>query len=348
VSEGELLAVRPLNVLQWLPTGAAARAIERASVGEWVASLAWLLYCAAWLLLLTWAWWRLVVRLTTGGGFLFSLPPRAQAQKRERVRAPAGRNPLAWLPPNIAQLALKELKMASRIPRRRVGILQGALMPFIFIGATLLSGDGRLTLPSGMGAALPFYALYLAWANTQNVLGWEGRGLALLLLTPVPRQRIFLAKGLALMLITGLPFLILSGLVIGLARDWQSVLGALTGLNVALAALAVTAVASVLFPVPIKLEGKRLRRTSSGGSCTTALAYMFLVPPVMGGVCLPVGVPLALAVGLDRAWIGVVGVLVGAVYAGVAFWLGARLAGRLLLRREAEVWAALQIPGEAE
>ena len=42
-----LIDVHLLKTLQWLPTGAVARAIERASGGEWLAALVWLLYSAA-------------------------------------------------------------------------------------------------------------------------------------------------------------------------------------------------------------------------------------------------------------------------------------------------------------
>jgi len=39
----------PLNIMQWLPPGATARAIERALQGDYLLSLAWLIYSLAWL-----------------------------------------------------------------------------------------------------------------------------------------------------------------------------------------------------------------------------------------------------------------------------------------------------------
>jgi ABC-2 type transport system permease protein len=88
VTAEQLSAFSPLATLQWLPTGAAARAIERANTGLWGESLLWLGYSAVLLLLLTWVWWRLLIRLTTGEGFLFSLPPRPEKQNKRNGRWP--------------------------------------------------------------------------------------------------------------------------------------------------------------------------------------------------------------------------------------------------------------------
>lgn len=346
VGRERLLALRPLQTLQWLPPGAAARAVERASAGAWGMSMLWLLYTAVLLLVVAWAWWRLVVRLKTGEGFLLSLPPVAEKQRKEEAaRSQKERNWLIWLPTDVAQLAAKELRSVWRTPQRRVGMLQGVLMPFIMTGAILVSGDGPMTLPSWAGAGLPFYGLFLFWVITQNMLSWEGRGLPMLLLTPVPRRRIFLAKGLALTLTAGLPFLVISAVVIGLTREWLSVASMLTGLNMGIAAISVTAVFSVRFPVPINLESGRLRGSfSTGGGCAAGLVNAVLLPMLIGVVSLPAGLPLALAYWLRRPWIGFLGVVLGLVYAVTLFWFGSRLAGDMLLQREAEVVEALRLP----
>jgi hypothetical protein len=71
-----------------------------------------------------------------------------------------------------------------------------------------------------------------------------------------------------------------------------------------------------------------------------------LRPSVFGLVTAPPALPLALALAYwrDLPWLGWVGLLLSAFYATVVFWYGMQLAGRLLLRREAEVVAALRQP----
>ena len=344
VTAEQLGAFSPLAALQWLPTGAAARAIEQASAGLWAASLLWLGYSAVLLLLLTWVWWRLLIRLTTGEGFLFSLPPRPEKQKKRRETA-VGRNPLAWLPDDVAQLVMKELRSVWRTPNRRVGILQMLILPAFFAAAFFFTGDdGGGPLPAWFGLGLPVYALFNFWAMTQNMLGWEGSGLTALLVTPAPRQHIFLAKGLALMAVVSVPYLVVCALMAALIPNWYSLLAALTGLVMGVAGIAVTAVFSALFPIVVNVEGKQGDSKRTGGSCQTTLVNFLLLPPVFGLVTAPPAIPLVLAYWRDLPWLGVVGLLLGGLYAGVVFWYGVQLAGRLLLRREAEVIAALRQP----
>lgn len=351
ISEAQILALQPLNALQWLPTGAVARAVEQALGGAWGAALLWLAYSAAWLALVAWAWLRLMLRLATGEGFLVGgLPAWSRQQKEPRAVGRNGRNWLGWLPPDLAQVAEKELKSAWRIPQRRVGLLQGVLFPLIMGGAFLLSSDASsfTAVPPWAGLFLPVYALFTFWATTQNMLAWEGRGLATLLLTPLPRWRVFLGKGVALMALAGGPFLVIGLAVVAMSRSPLAVLGLLTGLCAGLAAMGVTAVASVLFPMPINLEGKQMRSTfRPGGGCRTALAVTFLVPLAIGVVSLPAALPLLAAWWWERPLlIGLPGLALSLVYAAAVFWGGARLAGNLLLEREAEVVAALRQPEE--
>ena len=108
----DLLALRPLRILQWFPTGAAAQAIVQAADGQWLTSLAWLAYSSAWLLLIVWAWWKLLSRLTTGEGFLFSRAPRPQTKSRTRHRPKQPALPfwLRRLPVDLAHIMHKEFK----------------------------------------------------------------------------------------------------------------------------------------------------------------------------------------------------------------------------------------------
>ena len=105
MSQEALLALQPLPVLQWFPTGAAAQAIAQAADGQWVTALGWLLYSSTWLLLIVWAWWKLLIRLTTGEGFIFALAPRPQTKSRTaQARATSLPIWLRRLPPDIAHI----------------------------------------------------------------------------------------------------------------------------------------------------------------------------------------------------------------------------------------------------
>ena len=256
MSQEELLALQPLPILQWFPTGAAAQAIAQAADGQWIAALGWLFYSSLWLLLIVWAWWKLVVRLTTGEGFLFARAPRPQKEiKTAPARAATLPIFLRRLPPDIAQIMSKEFKSIWRTPLRRVGLIQGLLVP-IFMGGFILirneSSISSLTSFNFIGLGLPLYALFIYWVTSFNMLGWEGKGLPVLFLTPVSRRRIFLGKGLALYIVASLSFLLVGIIFTLVLGNWVSLGGLLTGLLSGFTTIGVTAVFATLFPSPIR------------------------------------------------------------------------------------------------
>jgi ABC-2 type transport system permease protein len=349
VNEETLLALRPLNGLQWFPTGALARAVAQARAGVWLEAGLWLFYSFLLLVLFTAVWWLLLERITTGEAFFLSRIGRPEKEKKT-ARSRTSASLLGWLPADITQLAGKELKSIWRLPQRRVGLIQGILFPLIMVGAVFFQTGNRLQLPGWIGLTLPLYAVFMFWALTQNMLTWEGHGLATLLLTPISRQRIFVAKGLTFLLVAGSPFVLISLVIIGFSRNWESVAGLITGLNIGLTTLGVSSVASVLFPMRVNLEAKQVRRNvfSTGGSCLTGLAMVFLVPLMVLLVALPTVAPLGLGAWREQPLIAIAGSLIATLYAIFIFWGGTAMAGQLLLEREAEVYAALKQPEFSE
>ncbi|MCB9009335.1 MAG: hypothetical protein H6656_18585 [Ardenticatenaceae bacterium] len=341
---------QPLDTLQWFPTGAPARAVEQALAGAWLPALLWLLYSAVLLAAITWVWFQLMTRLATGGGFLVGGRPQAEKEKPV-VQKAARRSVLNWLPEDLAMLVGKELRSVWRVPQRRVGMLQGVLIPFFMMGPFLFTGGnitgGVSAIPSWFGLSLPVYALFLFWVNSQNMLAWEGRGLPSLLLTPLPRWRIFLAKGLVFLLIAGTPFLIVSGLAIAALKSWVTTYGMFIGLGMGAASIAVTAVGSVLFPSPINLEAKRTRGSfQSGGNLKTGCAVVTIVPISIAVVNLPAGALLGLAYYFNLPWLGAVGAVFSLVYGAGILYAGCRLAGNLLQEREPELVATMKLPDD--
>ncbi len=339
----------PLSILQWLPTGAPARAVEQALAGSWLTAVLWLVYSAVLLAGLTWVWFHLMNRLATGGGFLIGGRPQAQKEKKV-VQKSARRLPLDWLPDDLDALVSKELRSVWRVPQRRVGLLQGVLIPFFMMGPFLFSADfssGISGFPSWFGLSMPVYALFMFWASSQNMLAWEGRGLPGLLLTPQPRWRLFLAKGLVFLFVSGVPYLIVGGAIIALLRDWLTISSVVTGLGMGIASMGVTAVGSVLFPIPINLEAKKTRGTfQSGGNFRTGCATVTLIPISITVVSLPSAALLGLAFYFDLAWLGMIGALFSLVYGLLLLYGGCRLAGNLLQEREPELIATMKLPEE--
>ncbi len=346
-----LLAVNPLDFFQWLPPGAAAKAIEQASQGEWVGSLLWLVYSALWLALFIWLWYKLLLRLTTGEGYFFNISSSSPAKAETAVvtttttaTVKPKRDWFGWLPDDIAVVASKEVATVWRLPQRRAAVIQGLLFP-VLMGAVFLFGNDQPNYPAWLGVGLPLYALFAFWSTSTNMLAWEGRGLPTILLTPNPRHRIFIGKGVVLAFIAGLPFLLFGSALIWLTQHWLSVMGVLTGVCVGIASLSVTAVASVLFPMPINLESKRGRSAyQTGGSFKTGCATVTIVPLGLAIVTIPPMLPLVGAYFLEQPWIAAVGLIFSIVYALFMFRFGCYQAGKLLLKREPEIIQAMKLP----
>ena len=346
-----LLATNPLDYFQWLPPGAAAKAIEQASAGEWLTALLWLFYSAAWLFVIIWLWYKLLIRLTTGQGYFFKVPASSPAKKETAVVTTAThkvaepkRDWFSWLPDDIAVVAYKEVATVWRLPQRRAGIIQGLLFP-ILVGAAFLFTSDQPNYPAWVGVGVPLYGLFAFWGSSQNMLAWEGRGLPTILLTPNPRHRIFVGKGIVLALIAGIPYLIFGSGLIWLSQHWLAVMGVLTGLFVGVASMSVTMIASVLFPIPINLESKRGRSAyQSGGSFLTGCATVTVVPFSLAIVGIPPILPLVAAYFLDQPLIAVAGLIFSIIYAVLLFRIGCLQAGKLLLKREPEMIEAMKLP----
>ncbi|MBP8002293.1 MAG: hypothetical protein KA314_14245 [Chloroflexi bacterium] len=342
-----LTSLRPLTVLQWLPPGAAAKAVEQASVGAWGEAILWLLYTLFWVIVLTWGWWRVLQRIVTGEGFLINLGKTA-VRAEKATSSSTERDWLAWLPPEIGQMALKELKAIWRIPQRRVAFIQGLIMPFVLIiifGAQ--GGDSSGPDNSRFSVAfLPFYALFTFWANGQNMLGLEMTGLTTLLMTPVSRQYILLGKTLGLGVVSGLPLLLLGTVLTILQGDMLILLFIPAALGLGLMVLGVMSVSSVYIAFPTQFERKTGQNAfSGGGGCVPAIASLFAVPAVIALLSLPVAAPLAIGLLSDLSWLVIVGAVVSVFYGPLVLWLGTYLGGRALQTREPELLQATRPQG---
>jgi ABC-2 type transport system permease protein len=298
-----------------------------------------------WVLALAWIWWQLSFRLVTGNGFALTGFGRKAPQVRKQA-APAGRrlDAPSWLPADLQQLMAKELRLVWRTPQRRVGLLQGFLFPLIMIGYSVVGSGLPEELPPWLGLFLPLFAIFTAWIAGQNGLGIEGKGLASLLLTPVPRHRIWLAKGIVLFMLTASPVLLLGLVLAAFVPAWQSAAGLAAMPGFVLVTLGITNLGSIFFPFPVRSEARQIRSNTRGG-CVAGLGNGVLMPAAIGLACMPPALVLLAGQLLERPWLGFAGALFALVY-GLFVFVGGGVvaAGRLLLQREAELVAATKLP----
>ena len=361
----QLATLRPLLILQWLPPGAAARAIERATANAWIEALAWLLYASLLLVVVAWAWRYQMMALITGHRTL-----RAPAQGREIQHKRTGRSvtdhgfgafQYKWLvsrvPFDIRRIFVNELRSVWRLPQRRIGLLQAFLIPIFLIAVTIFNEEGfqaramefvtDSAIEPWLALILPGYSIFSVWIMGINMLGWESKGLPSLLVTPVARWRIFVGKGFGLILVTVIPLSLIGTVSASVLGSWLVASSVLGAVGISCTVIGVSAVTSVLFPYPVNPDAINRQMNFSRGGCITSLANAFVVPMLIVVLCLPI---FALLVGAalgsiwwGNTWLLTVSMLCAVGYGAAAFWFGCRFAGDLLIQREPEVLLATRL-----
>lgn len=340
---------RPLEIMKWLPPGAAAKAIEQATIGAWGGVLLWLGYTLIWVVLFGWLWWRITQRIVTGEGFVIG---GVTAFEKEKDKRPAKKSQglgslfWDWIPADIRALTLKELKLKWRIPQSRIGLLYMYMMPAFVAVYPLFFGSSNEDIPSELGSRIltggtALYTLFVYWVNGQNMLGWETKGLPTLLLTPLPRQRLFFGKALAQIIMNSPPILILIMIAVFRQPNLVSLSLFTTTIGLGLTCMAVVVVFSALFPYPVKIDSQSGQNPfAGGGGCLTGLANATLMPMLIGISSLPGLALFGLALWQGWDWLAVIGAVFTPIYGALLFWFGSRLAGQILVRREPEILIA--------
>lgn len=349
-----LMNLRPLEIMKWLPPGAAAKAIEQADSGAWGGSLLWLGYTLVWVVLFGWVWWRVTQRVVTGGGFIIGRGPAPEKEKQSKSKVRKGSSGLSWdwFPADIRSIALKDLKMRWRTPQSRIGLLYMFLMPVFLLAYPLFFGSDQDDTPFVfskllLAGGIIVYTMFVFWTNGQNMLGWETTGLSTLLLMPISRQRLFFGKTAAQFMMNGLPILILIVVAIFTEPSLVSISLLPTSIALGLACMSVLSIASVLFPYPVNTESQSGQNPfSRKGSCLTGIANTTLVPMALAVSCAPIVLPLALALYLEWDWVALIGSFLTLVYAVAHYYFGTRLADRLFLEREPEILIAASFQGK--
>jgi hypothetical protein len=282
--------------------------------------------------------------LGVGGG-------KAKRKEPQAVSAGRAEGYAGWQLPFVSQefsaLFEKEVRYAMRNAQLRVIALMAVVITVVLRLGPAGAGsrrmwDGLTPYAEGAGAVFSvIYILMLVSPLSTNLFGYDGSGMRALVLSPVKRRTVLLAKNAAVTLVSLL--LVVVGVCLG-----GFFLGDLTAPVLLFALLAfVTAAAlfaplgnwlSLQFPKRVRF-GKRMNRSGVAGLLLVPLFFIMLLPP-------------ALAVAAAHfAGSNLVKYVILAAFALLSVGLYALVLprqGRQLERRELEILEAVTGGGEDE
>lgn len=307
--------------LAWLPFAWGARAAVHAGRGE---LLPFLGFSAAGALA--------IAATLAASAFLIQLVYRGELDLGVGARRGALRSRML-LPGPLGALLEKDLRSAWRDPGTRATLVMGLLGPalvLLFLTQARLAGQA--------GSAVLILASYVGVsAFGSNALGFERRGLGLLLLFPIPRWRVLVGKNLfALLLRT--PGLLTLALAMLLMAPLALAPAALTiAFATFLIAAGIDNFFSILFPIAAPAPGKNPYAQASGGRGlgTALLSSVFLMGALALSAPFAVLAWLPLGLGTPLLWLVSLPLALAGAAAVYALLIGG--AARLLERREPDV-----------
>ena len=331
--------------LRWTPPGASAVALMQGlTAGDSMAYILALLTLAADTSLLVFVTYRIARRSALGIGGA-KRPAAAKLSREKFAEQDAGWH-LPFVSAELSALLEKELRYALR--NAQVRML--ALMPLMLIAFRLLPTGGQRR--SGMPAAADFseFALYgegvlaalgilyvflLLSSLACNIFAFEGGGMRALILSPVNRRLILIAKNTVTALIATSFALLLLAVNQVVFRDltFRALIFVLLCLPVFAAMLMLVGNwLSLRFPKGMKF-GKRMNVSGMTGLLLLPLALAMAVPPVLSAVA---GY-LAQSLAVKYVTLTVFALVAVAVY---RFLITRQ--GRELARREQEILEAVK------
>lgn len=281
--------------LRWTPPGASAVALMQGlTAGDSMAYILALLTLAAYTSLLVFVTYRIARRSALGIGGA-KRPAAAKLSHEKFAEQDAGWH-LPFVSAELSALLEKEMRYAMR--NAQVRML--ALMPLMLIAFRLLPTGGRRRSGGDMPAALDFseFALYgeglmaalgiiyvflLLSSLACNIFAFEGGGMRALILSPVNRRLILIAKNTVTTLIaTGFALLLLAvNQVVFSDLTFRALIFVLLCLPVFAAMMMLVGNwLSLRFPKGMKF-GKRMNISGMAGLLLLPLALAMAVPPVL-------------------------------------------------------------------
>jgi len=327
-----------LEGARWTPPGAAAYALSRGlfagDAGALAVSLLTLAAYAAVCVLLA---YRVARRTALGGG-------GGGAKKKSRPREARGEAYAGWqLPlasPQFSALFEKEIRYALRNAQLRVIALMAVGLTVLLRVGPAGSVAGRawgLGSPYAEGAGTVFgviYAFMLVSPLSTNLFGYDGSGMRSVVLSPVSRRTVLLAKNAAVTLVALL--LVAVGVFVGglIIRD-------LTPRTLLFAALSSVTTASLFTPFGNWLSLQFPKRMQFGKGMNRSGVAGLLLVPIFILLLLPPAVAVAAGHFAESHAVKYVILAAFALLSALFYALVLPLQGRRLERRELEVLEAV-------
>ncbi len=325
VIAGGIRTLKPLlaaaAVLEWLPFAWGARAAIHAGRGDLLSASAWAA-AAGLAILATLATSALLIEKIYRGDLDLG------------VARGAGLRPARMaLPGALGALIEKDLRSAWRDPSLRATLvmsLLGPLLVLLFLSQSQLSGRA--------GSAVLVLASFVGLqAFGGNALGFERRGLGLLLSFPIARWRVLVAKNLSALFfrLPGLLTLLLAALFTA-PLELAPVAATIAGATFVVAA-GMDNIFSILFPITAPAPGKNPLAHSSGGRGlgTALVSAAFLVAATLLSAPFAVLAWLPLLLRMPALWLAALPLALAGALAVYAMLVAG--AARLLERREPDV-----------
>jgi ABC-2 type transport system permease protein len=271
----------------WTPPGAAAGAVARGLfAGDRGALAVSLLTLAAYALACTLLAYRVARRtaLGVGGG---------EAKRKAPQAAPAGRAEgyAGWRLPFVSQefsaLFEKELRYAMRNAQLRVIAVMAVALTVVLRLGPAGAGNRRMwgwvtEYAEGAGAVFSVvYIFMLVSPLSTNLFGYDGSGMRALVLSPVGRRTVLLAKNAAVTLISLLLVVLgvgVGGFFLGDLRAPVLLFALLSFVTTAVLFALVGNWLSLQFPKRVQF-GKRMNRSGVAGLLLVPFFFLLLVPP---------------------------------------------------------------------
>lgn len=337
------------DVINYLPSGLAARAIGGAARGDYLPALGFLaalgaisvatIYLAGWL----------VERLYAGE--VVSAParrrarrPTVEAEGEAERRAEARPGWASWvgdrLSPAVQAVAAKEMKYVARDPYYKHSLVMMvyalAVMVIVFLrpwqGEGGLANVGDLMLWGGTA-----FVLMMECQALFNMFGTEGAAASVLFTFPSARREIVLGKNIALFVAFSAVHVVAAVILCGLARKLYLVAAVLVWMELASVVLISCGnLASVFFPIRVVVRGWKIQRQSSSRGVVQGLLAF-----AAWGVSNCLAAPVLAAVVVPTYWVSplwfVVTIPMAVAYVWFLHQTSLRLTETALLRREIEV-----------